>query len=381
MKKANIYTTIIYIIIAFYICLSLLLFLPNFKTQYYNIINPIFWFILFIISFCIFKNDKLKKRYKYDYLQFVIISVIIYLIVFYLFGLITGYNLLPYRHDFIGIMKNIFSYVIIIFFQEYIRQILINRSSNKKVLLIIITGIFAIINIINLSYGMKLTAIEDIFKFSFTVIIAEIAKSMLLSYLTYKADYIPSLIYAISLQLIIYIIPITPDLNWFLEGTFKLLLPFLIFIMCNNFYIKKEKIISKRKKYIISLTPLLIIIIPIIILVSGVFKYQIIAVVSNSMVPVYSRGDAIIFEKLTEEEKEELKEGNIIIFRKNNTYILHRIESIELTPAGNRKYITKGDNNNGIDDGYITNEDIVGIYRLVIYKIGYPSVWLQESIE
>lgn len=380
MKKANIYTKFIYIIIVLYICLSLFLFLPNFRQIYVMYINPIFWFLLATLSYFLFKNDKIKKRYKYDYTQFVIISVIIYLILFYIFGLITGYNTLPYRRDFIGLVTNILVYITVIFFQEYIRQILINRSGNKKIILIIITGIFAIINIISLSYGMKLIAIEDIFKLSFTIIIAEIAKSMLLSYLTYKADFIPAIIYSISLQIVSYIMPITPDLNWFLEGTFKLLLPFIIFIICNNFYIKKEKIKSRRAKITISLSPLLVVLIPTIILVSGVFKYQIIAVASNSMVPVYSRGDAIIFEKLTENEKEELKEGDIIVFKKDKANILHRIEKIEITPSGKRKYITKGDNNNSLDPGYIMNDSIVGKYKIVVYKVGYPTIWLQERI-
>lgn len=381
MKKSNIYSKIIYVLILLYICLSLTIFLPHIRATYYNYINPIFWLLLSIISFIIFKNDHTKKRYKYDYLQIVIISVIIYLIVFYLFGLITGYNTLPYNHTIIGIIKNVWSYVTILFFQEYIRSVLINRSGNSKLLLIIITGIFALLNIINLTYGITIMDISDIFKITFTIIIAEIAKSLLLTYLTYKSDYIPSMVYAISLQLIIYIMPITTDLNWFLEGTFKLILPFIIYLACNSFNSKKEPIKSKRKKIYISLTPLLVLIIPLIILVSGVFKYQIIAVVSNSMVPIYRRGDAIIFEHLKEEEeKDKLKVGDIIVFKKNDAYILHRIDRIEATAAGNKKYITKGDNNKGVDEGYITNENIVGVYKLKIYMIGYPSVWLQENI-
>lgn len=382
MKKSNIYSKMIYVLIFLYICLSLIIFLPRIRTTYYNYINPIFWLLLCIISFIMFRNDHSKKRYKYDYLQIVIISVIVYLIIFYFFGLITGYNTLPYSHTITGILKNVWSYVIILFFQEYIRKVLINRSGNSKLLLIIITGIFALLNIINLTYGIAIMDISDVFKITFTIIIAEIAKSLLLTYLTYKSDYIPSMVYAISLQLIIYIMPITTDLNWFLEGTFKLLLPFIVYLACNNFTVKKEPIKSKRKKVSLSLTPLLVFIIPLIILVSGVFKYQIIGIVSNSMVPVYRRGDAVVFEHLkSEEEKEQLKVGDIIIFKKNNAYILHRIEEITYTEAGNKKYITKGDNNKEKDEGFITEEDIIGIYKFTVKLIGYPSVWLQENIE
>lgn len=380
MKKANLFSIMIYVIIVFFLVFSLTLFLPNIRTVYYDFINPIFWILLFGVSFLKFRNETCKKRYKYDFLQIVIISVIIYLIIFYLIGLVTGYNTLPYNHSFLGILKNMWSYVIVVFFQEYVRQVLINRSGNKKILLIIITGIFAVFNIINLSYGYMLTNAVEVFKFVYVIIIAEISKSSLLTYLTYKSDFIPSFVYRFILQLVVYILPITPNLNWFLDGSFRLILPFFVYVLCSKFYENKEEPKQKRKKACITLMPLLLVIIPVIILVSGIFKWQILAVGSNSMYPVYERGDSIIFKKLNTHEKTDLKVKDIIVFKIDNNIILHRIENIEYTPSGNRKYITKGDNNNIIDEGYITDDNIIGIYKIKVPIIGYPSVWLQELL-
>lgn len=109
MKKANLFSMMIYVIIVFFLVFSLTLFLPNIRTIYYDFINPIFWILIFGVSFLKFRNETCKKRYKYDFLQIVIISVIIYLIIFYLLGLVTGYNTLPYNHSFVGILKNIWS--------------------------------------------------------------------------------------------------------------------------------------------------------------------------------------------------------------------------------------------------------------------------------
>ena len=380
MKKANLFTIMIYAIIVFFLVFSLTLFLPNIRTIYYDFINPIFWILIFGVSFLKFRNETCKKRYKYDFLQIVIISVIIYLIIFYLIGLVTGYNTLPYNHSFVGILKNMWSYVIVVFFQEYVRQVLINRSGNKKTLLIIITGIFAVFNIINLSYGYRLTNAVEVFKLVYVIIIAEISKSSLLTYLTYKSDFIPSFVYVFILQLVIYILPITPNLNWFLDGSFRLILPFFVYVLCSKFYENKEDQKQKRKKACITLMPLLLVIIPVIILVSGISKWQILAVGSNSMYPIYKRGDSIIFKKMNTDEKTDLKAKDIIVFKIDNNIILHRIENIEYTPSGNRKYITKGDNNNVIDEGYITDDNIIGIYKIKVPIIGYPSVWLQEIL-
>ena len=378
MKKINKYIGSIYLLIIIFTFLSLTMFLPNMKVLYYNFINPFFWIILFCISVLLSRGDYVKKRYKYDYTQIVFISVMVYLIIYYFIGLITGYNTLPYNHSFIGIIKNLWSYVFVIFFQEYVRQVLINRSGNKKILLITITGIYAVFNIINISYGYVFNDYNTIFKFIYVILVGEVAKSILITYLTYKSNFIPSLIYLGLLQLSIYLLPIIPNLNWFLEGSLNLLLPFFIYVFCSRFFERKEKIRSKRKKTI-SMLPIIVITLIFLLLVSGVLKYQMMAVASNSMKPFFARGHALIYEKLNEEEKGQIKENDIIVFKKDSSIIFHRVVSIEYV-YNTKHYITKGDNNNTIDIGYITDKEIIGIYKISIPFLGYPSVWLQELI-
>lgn len=62
---------------------------------------------------------------------------------------------------------------------------------------------------------------------------------------------------------------------------------------------------------------------------------------------------------------EDIRVGNIALFVPKDTdiTIAHRIIRIE----GNKIY-TKGDNNNYVDEGYITREDIVAIVIGVIYQ-------------
>ena len=381
MKKINNYIICIYLLLVLFLFLSLLLFLPNMRGLYYSFINPFFWIVLFFVSKLLSKNDNVRKKYKYDYIQIVFISVMVYLIVYYLFGLVTGYNTLPYDRSFLGIIKNLWSYVLIIFFQEYIRQILINRSGKKKLLLIIITSIYAVCSIINLSYAYIFNDFNAVLRFIYVIVIGEISKNILLTYLTYKSNFVPSFIYSMVLQLPIYILPIIPNYNWFLDGSFKLLLPFLIFIVCSKFYERKEGIRLNKRKKSISLMPMLFIIIPMILLVSGVLKYQTMAVASNSMYPVFKRGHVLLYEKLNEEEKEKIKENDIIVFKKNDSIIFHRVIEIRYSEVNTKYYITKGDNNNTVDNDYITSKDIVGVYKFSIPYLGYPSIWLQEFID
>lgn len=377
MLKGNMKSNIILLLLFFYACLSFPILKWN-DQLFFNVLNPILWLSLLLFGIVFFKKDYCRKKYKYDFFQIVIISVIIYLIIYYMLGLITGYVTLPYTRSFLGIIKNIIKFVFPIAIMEYVRGYLINRSGKKKSLLIIITGIFAILNIVMQVYNFVILDVNDAFDLIFSIIVPEIAKSMLLSYLTYHSDFVPSMLYAILPAMLLYIIPVIPDLSWFLDGSIQLLLTFIVYFTSYNFYIKKSKIIKKNKKVGVYLLPILVLIIPILILVSGIFKFQIMAILTNSMVPVYSRGDAVIVEHLNEQEKQELKKGDIIVFNYNNRKVLHRIIDIKENVSGLRTYKTKGDNLETEDAWEISDKDIEAKYLCTIYKIGYPSVWISE---
>jgi len=114
--------------------------------------------------------------------------------------------------------------------------------------------------------------------------------------------------------------------------------------------------------------------------VMGLFKYQPIAVMSGSMSPTFNRGDAVVINKLTKQEKNELKKGDIIQFISGTKYVVHRIVDIDNDNYGNRVFITKGDHNNANDVGSVTLENVIGKVSFVIPWIGYPSVWLSGVI-
>ena len=93
------------------------------------------------------------------------------------------------------------------------------------------------------------------------------------------------------------------------------------------------------------------------------------------MTGTINKGDAIIFEKF--ENKEDIEEGEIIIFLRNDAKIVHRVIDVK-NVNGETRYITKGDVNEQNDDGYITNNDIYGKYKFKISYIGYPSIWIRD---
>jgi len=86
-------------------------------------------------------------------------------------------------------------------------------------------------------------------------------------------------------------------------------------------------------------------------ILTKIFGFGILVVNSGSMNPELSIGEVIVIK-----EKDLYKIGDIITMSVNNEYLVtHRIVDIN-----DNKYITKGDNNNCIDEKIIHNEEIEG---------------------
>ena len=112
-------------------------------------------------------------------------------------------------------------------------------------------------------------------------------------------------------------------------------------------------------------------------LVSCKFKYGMLVVGSGSMTGTVNMGDAIIFE---EYKKQEIKQGDVILFEAQGRKIVHRVIEVR-SIDGQDAYFTQGDANQSPDDGYRKNSDIIGITKLKVKYIGYPSLWIRQIFE
>ena len=146
---------------------------------------------------------------------------------------------------------------------------------------------------------------------------------------------------------------------------------------------KREKKDSKNKskyKEILMYAPIFSILAILVGLVSGVFKYQLIAIASNSMNPAFYRGDAIIMQKVDANERKNIKIGEVIVYNLDGAYVVHRVIEKKETISGGYIYKTKGDNNNAPDTKMVEASQVVGKTSLIVKYIGYPTVLLQETL-
>ena len=149
---------------------------------------------------------------------------------------------------------------------------------------------------------------------------------------------------------------------------------------------KYQKWREHKMKKIVSII-VLIILIP-ILFVNGVilinsfihpdeipsfFGWKPFIVLSGSMETEIYAGDLAVVK---EQDTSTLKKGDIIAFKSNDIVITHRIYDI-IQEEGQTKYITKGDNNNTEDNGYVLPEQIEGIFKFRVSRLGNLAMFVQ----
>lgn len=384
MKRINIEIILLYLFIILYISFASILFVDKLVSNYNLIINPIFWFICFIISIYICRDTKIREKAKNDKIQTILIIVLIYLIFYFISGLFFGYSKSPYSHAFISIIKNLWSFLVIIILKEYTRYCLCNNCSKSKLFYALVTILFILTEINFYNVESNFISGESAFKYVSSVIIPLIAENVLFTYLTIVCGYKAVLAYRLPIMFANIILPIFPDLNWFIIALYKLVLSFVCFLSINYIQAKKTERISRRrikKQNPIKNIPFIITLFIFVGFVAGFFKYMPIAVMSNSMAKLINRGDLVVVEKLNSKEKKNLKQYDIIEYRLGSSIIIHRIIKIEKTSDGEVRYITKGDNNNAADNKYVLEDQVLAKVKFKVPVIGYPIVLLNEFFE
>lgn len=373
MKNLNIYIImIIYFVFTFFL-----------EKILGNVIGYITPMILLIISLYIhFTEGDNHGRFpkNKEYIKKMIIIMLLYVIIYFFLGLLFGFTKSPYSHKIITLLKNIWRIIVPVIALEYIRSITICNNSNNKFIIITFTLLLFVIEL-NLNTFIKNISIsEDAFKYVSQTVIPLFATEMLCTYLCLKGSYKLSLPYRIILNAITIFSPVFPDIDWFASGIIGVLFPAIIFLLYKYDYQKKNRRISRRdlkKQNPIVYVPIFIILIIFGAFMLGLFKYEPIAIVSNSMDPVFNRGDVVVLRKVNKTNLNKLKKYDIIIYSIDKQLVAHRVIN-KKEEKGKLYFKTKGDANISPDLKWVKEDQIVGEYEFHIKYVGYPSVWLND---
>lgn len=373
LKKIYILEFLFFIYILFYKYVILEFF---YKYAFYINMTILLLSIFFLLI--IYGIPKDKHYLKNRTIKNIVILMLLYFIISYLLGLFTGFYQTVFSHKFKNILFNIFPIFINILIIEIIRYTLLRKCFNKLSYFILIF-LFIFLNLLISLNNIVIINSEQFFILISLTILPIISRELLYSYLTYKISLIPTLILHLSLELYIYIIPILPDLGNYLSSLLGVLFPYIVYYVVHKdlIYHQKNELYFNRNIRNIFLTFISLVLLSLILLTSGFFKYHMIAIGSNSMMPIYERGDAIIYKK---EKSSNVKEGDILVFRENNILITHRV--IEIIKSNNHyQFITKGDNNLNNDNFKVEDKNVLGVVKYIVKYVGYPTIWLGGNDE
>lgn len=351
------------------------------KSLFNNYIYIGFWLVFTILAIVLLGFNKARNIKKIDVIQIIIIYCISFMIFKYVSGIFLGFIRSPYSLEIFKIIQNTIPAIILIILEEVFRYTLVTRIGIKNKPLLLYTAlVMSLFQIFTGMRGYSLVTGLEIFSFIGELVLPSIVTNILLTFIAVKVDYIPNIIYRVILELYIFFIPIIPDFGLYITSVVELVFPALLFLRVNTLFAKRMFNKARKVNYFRGFSYVAItgILIGVIALTSGLFKYYALAIGSNSMQPVFSRGDAVIVEKINEDYN-KIGIGDILVHKHDNKIIIHRVIKIEFI---NNKYVyyTKGDNNDN-EDGYSINEaDIIGIVKQVIPFIGLPSVVLSEAL-
>ena len=385
MKKQRIKSY--YIIFLFETVIMFLMILNSFNPSLSNVyVVPFILFICDFIFFLVLGFEKNNKRLNQIVAFDLFMCSMIYLILYYLFGIIIGYAENSNYLTLYGLTIFIIPTILKIIFKEHLRNSLLTKCGDNKFLIIYTFLLFIMIDILPALSMLKMSS-HDIFFFIALVLLPSITYNIFATYINIKVGYMPVIIYLLIFSLYQYIIPIVPDPNEYLKAIIDFVLPILILFKVrkniNKYSDENQEIGEIYNKpihmvliiSILLIMPIILIII-IIYFVSGYFRYYAIAIASGSMQPVFDRGSVVVVEQINDkyDNYNKLKEGEIIAYKTEKAIIVHRL--IRIVDAGDEiLYYTKGDANNEEDDYLIKNENIIGIVKFKIPYIGYPTVW------
>ncbi len=369
----------ILIILIIYILITINLTINNLPL-YTNVINPIFWGCMLVYLIWKIKKDYIRFNSNKKYFKFMIIISFIHIVIYFYMGFIIGFSKSPYNHEIISALKNIIIEIFPIIGIEITRNIVVISNKTNKAIKILITILLILVeinyNILTTLYSNK----QEIFKYICGTLLPLTVCNFLYTYLTFKGSYLITLTYRILINLFILLSPILTNTDWFITGTTGILSPAIIYSI---FRYKDEKENGEKlEKRITIFTKISYILtfcfcITLISFMLGIFKYEPITILSNSMVPKFARGDVVIYKKLNKNELQKIPRNSIIVYQKDGQNIVHRIVD-RIKENETIKYKTKGDSNNTADRNLVGADQIKGIYIIHIKYIGFPSVWLYE---
>ena len=308
------------------------------------------------------------------------IVVLLYWLIIYIVGYFSGFLMNSYQRSFFGITKNVLYGFGLIASSEMFRHMFLRRRNDNKKIFVLTILVISMLEIVTKFSANQLDSNVQILKLLFSVVVPIFSKNIFLSFITLKVGCFSSILYRSLMELPLYIVPIIPNLGYYIENLVITILPLIILLIIYKLYYSDDGKIASSRMYNkinkisnVIYSFIVILLLGVVLLVSGIGRYIVYTIGSASMEDTINVGDVVVIDK----KDKEFKENDIIAFYHNDVILVHRIIKIYKDAYG-EYYQTKGDNNETADSWLVKEKDVVGQYRMRFRWIGWPTVKLNE---
>ncbi|MBO5212713.1 MAG: signal peptidase I [Clostridia bacterium] len=353
--------------------LLLTLFVPQSSSR---IIAAILLLLSAVLSTIFIKKRSILAIEKRQVLLIMATIAVMSIVLYFLTALYFGFRNSGYRMSWQLIWVYIIPITAIIISIEIVRSILLAQN-NKKVTVIayfigVTTDILVISNLVNINTFNKFM---DVLGLAF---LPAIITNLFYHYISKRYGRYPNIVYRLIISLYPYIIIYRSAMSDSLLAISRIIIPMLMYWFISALYEKKKRYALKRhgKLGYIFVGVFAVVMISIVMLISCQFRYGALVIGSESMTGELNKGDISIYEQY---DGHIIEKGDVIVFEKDGTRVVHRVVDIKRINNVNR-YYTKGDVNEHFDTGYITDGNIIGVTKMKVAYLGYPTIWLRNLV-
>ena len=327
------------------------------------------------VAIIFLKSFKILPLERVVLLKYMIVLGLLYVGLYYAMGAYAGYAVNNIQFGWFSIGNFILPIGVTIVSAEIIRAKLLCFTDKYSKITAYMIGVLSEIIIYMAVYDT--TQLAQLLLLV-GLIGASITSNLLYNYVSSRFGAGSIIAYRLITVLYAYIIPVLPDVYAFFVSFYRMMTPLFIYWVINRTFVGRESKALARESSVLEKAfgvVACIVMVGFIMLVSCQFSLGAIVVGSGSMTGAIDKGDVVIMQKV--DSGESLREGDIIVFNKRNERIIHRIIKIS-TVAGTDRYYTKGDINDSEDEGYVTEDELVGKVVFKVPTIGWPTLWLKE---
>ncbi len=348
-------------------------------ASYYLIPSLTYLLLIFIILRYVSIAVKIRGIYV------ALLCAMTYLTMYLPLGLISGFGLSPYTLGLTSIINIVYTVLqtLGIELSRYATIRLLKRKS-ESLALIIPSIVFALIYV---SPARIISASLDIdyFKWFSSIMLPLLARSALASFICFNSGPIASFTYVATLELSKKLLPVLPNLKWYVLGFVGTTSALIGFIIAAYAYLStklepKFKLGSSGSSGVLRHLIFTAVVVMLVLIPIGVLGIKPLIIVSGSMRPFLDVGDVVLLASVSLGGVKDIHVGDVIGYvSETGDIVVHRVIKI-VKEDGKIFFVTKGDANREPDRKLVTPEMIVGKYVTHIPKIGWLGIIAKKLI-